>query len=64
MLSKKKYIKIFAKYNFDYNKDIFNLNDNDIFMELCKIPNINGVILNNCIETNKNLDFEASFGII
>lgn len=59
LLSKRKCIRIFNKYNFKYDKNIFNTNINILFTELCKIPNIHYKFIKNCI--NKNLDINKSF---
>ena len=61
LLSKKKCLKIFDNYNFDYDKDIFNKNINSLFLELSKIPNIDHKIIKNCIKNNENLDLDKSF---
>ena len=58
--SKKKILKIFDKYKFSTN-DIYEINDiNLLFIYLCKIPNINNLIIKNCIENNKELNFNST----
>ena len=41
LLSKSKCLKIFNKYDFNYDKDIFNKSKEELFNHLCEIPNIN-----------------------
>lgn len=54
LLSNKKCKRIFEKYNVIHN---INLNDKEmLFIELCKIPNINYLYLKNCINHN-TIDF-------
>ena len=56
LLSYSRFKRIFEKYNFKYNINI-DINDKDIlFIELCKIPNINYSYIKNCI-INNNIDF-------
>ena len=64
----KKYKKIFEKYNFKYSKNILD-NDN-LFIELCKVPNINYNYLKNFININvinfgfKNIENKIGFDYI
>lgn len=54
LLSEKKCKRIFEKYNINYD---INIDDKNIlFIELCKIPNIDYFYLKNCIIYN-NIDF-------
>ena len=57
LLSHSRFKKIFEKYNFSYNINI-DVNDKDIlFIELCKIPNINYSYIKNCI-INNSIDWK------
>ena len=60
LLSESKCLKIFIKYNFDYDKDIFE-NKQKLFERLCEIPNINYKIIKNCIDNNPDIDFIHHF---
>jgi len=64
----KKYKKIFEKYNFKYNRNILD-NDN-LFIELCKVPNINYNYIKSFINSNvinfrlKNIENKIGFDYI
>ena len=64
----RKYKKIFEKYNFKYSKNILD-NDN-LFIELCKVPNINYNYLKSFININvinfglKNIENKTGFDYI
>ena len=59
LLSQDKIIKIYKKYNVNYDINILD-NKNKIFIEFCKIPEIDYRIIKNCINLNDNLDYKNS----
>ena len=56
LLSYSRFKRIFEKYNFSYNINIDFNDKNILFIELCKIPNINYSYIKNCI-INNSIDF-------
>ena len=59
LLSHSKIIKVFKKYKVKYDISILD-NKNQVFIEFCKILDIDYKIIKNCINTNEHLDYKNS----